>query len=119
MDIVSLLKENLGNQNVLVNEPMSKHTSFKTGGPADIFIKIDDIEKLKYVLKTSKENNIPIFILGNGTNILVRDKGIRGIVCKIDIEKFEVVENGEEIFVKVRQWKQKCYPCTEITRFRN
>ena len=102
MEIVNLLKENIEESNILVNEPMSKHTSFKVGGPADIFVKIDNIDSLKYVLNLAKKNDIPIFILGNGTNILVRDKGIRGIVCKINIEKFEIVADGEDVFVKVR-----------------
>lgn len=101
MDIVDLLKENTGNENVLIDEHMSKHTSFKTGGKADIFVKIDNIDALKYVLKLSREKNIPIFILGNGSNILVRDKGIRGIVCKINIEKFEVKEENDCVFVTV------------------
>ena len=101
MDIISLLKDNIGINNVLVNEPMSKHTTFKTGGNADIFLKVDNIFKLKYVLKISKENNIPIFILGNGSNILVRDNGIRGIVCKIEMKQLEIIEDGENQFVTV------------------
>lgn len=101
MDYIELLKEKLGTENVLLNEDMSKHTSFKTGGPADIFVKVDSIEKVKCVLKISKENNIPLFILGNGSNILVSDKGIRGIVCKINIDKFEIEEKENEVFVTV------------------
>ena len=101
MDIINLLKEKLGNENVIEQEPMSKHTSFKVGGPADIFIKIDDIEKLQYVLNIATENKIPVFILGNGSNVLVTDKGIREIVCKIELDRFEVTENGEDVFVTV------------------
>lgn len=108
MDIINLLKDSLGEENVLLNEDMSKHTSFKTGGPADIFVKINNIENLKYILKIAKENKTPIFVMGNGSNIVVRDKGIRGIVCKICIENFEIIKSGEEIYVKVRKWKQKC-----------
>lgn len=100
MDI-SLLKEKLGNQNVLENEPMSKHTSFKVGGPADIFVKVDSIKKLQYVLNIAADNKFPVFILGNGSNILATDKGIRGIVCKIELDKFEITENGEDVFVTV------------------
>lgn len=105
MDIVNLLQDYLGRENVLINEPMSKHTSFKTGGPADVFIKLDSLEKLKYVLNIARSNNIPIFILGNGSNLLARDKGIRGIVCKINLDKFEIVQKDNDIFVTVRKWK--------------
>lgn len=101
MNFENLLKENLGKENVFLNEPMSKYTSFKVGGPADFFVKIDSITSLKYVIEISKKYEIPLFILGNGSNILVRDKGIRGIVCKIEINKFEILENGEDIFVTI------------------
>lgn len=110
MDIVNNLKKYICENNILLNEPMSKHTSFKVGGPADIFVKVNNIDALRYVLKISKENDIPLFILGNGSNILVRDKGIRGIVCKIDIEEFDIVNDGEDVFVKLRKRKQSdCY----------
>ena len=101
MKVINLLKEKLGDENVIENELMSKHTSFKVGGPADIFVKIDSIEKLQYVLKVATEKNIPILFLGNGSNILVTDKGIRGIVCKIELKKLEITENGNDIFVTV------------------
>lgn len=101
MDIINVLKEQIGNESVLENEPMSKHTSFKVGGVADIFVRIKNIENLQFVLNIAKENRIDIFILGNGSNILVTDKGIRGIVCKIEFERFEVTENGEDVFVTV------------------
>ncbi len=99
MRILELLKENIGNENVKENEEMSKHTSFKTGGKADIFVKIDNVDSLKYVINLSNKHKIPIFILGNGSNILVTDKGIRGIVCQINITKFEINIQGKDIFV--------------------
>lgn len=72
------------NCNVLLNEPMSKHTSFKIGGNADAFICVNDNSSLKSLLSSIKDRNIPYFILGNGSNLLVSDKGIRGIVLKLD-----------------------------------
>lgn len=96
-----LLKELLNNENIILDEPMSKHTSFKTGGNADIFIKADTVDKLKNIIEFSKKINLPLFILGNGSNILVTDKGIRGIVCKIEIKKFEIEEKENDIFVTV------------------
>ena len=76
----------------------------KYGGAADILVKIKDLESLKYVLKVAKENEIPLFILGNGSNILVKDSGIRGIVCKIEIEKLEIKEEGKDVYVTLRGW---------------
>lgn len=80
---------------------MANHTSFKVGGNADIFLKIKNIDNLKYVLQISKEKNIPIFVFGNGSNLLVSDKGIRGIVCKIEIDKFEIKEEKEDVYVTI------------------
>lgn len=99
--IINLLEKNLGKENVRINENMSKYTSFKTGGIADIFVKIKNTGDIKCILQISKENNIPIFILGNGSNILVTDKGIRGIVCKIEINKFEIEKSEDDIFVTI------------------
>lgn len=101
MDYTELLKEKIGIENVYLNEDMSKHTSFKTGGSADVFVKVDNIKKVKYVQQISKKYSIPLFILGNGSNILVLDNGIRGIVCKIEIDKFEIEEKEDEFFVTI------------------
>lgn len=85
----------LSKDNIYINENMSKHTSIKIGGPADIFIKVKTIEELKHILEISKQENIPITIVGNGTNLLVRDKGIRGVVVQLKFEEIKV--NGTEI----------------------
>ena len=85
-----LIENNIKEENVLLNEPMSKHTSFKIGGSADIFIKAYSLEEIKSVLKISKDNNIPLFILGNGTNLLVKDEGFRGIVLQIKLEDIKI-----------------------------
>ena len=79
---------------IYINEPMSKHTSFKIGGPAEIFIKVNEIKDLQAILKISKENNAPITVIGNGSNVLVSDEGIKGIVVKIELEKLEIEEDG-------------------------
>jgi len=68
---------------VLKDEPMSKHTSFKIGGPADLFVEVSNQVQLSNMLKLLTEKNIEYFILGNGSNILVSDKGIRGCVLKL------------------------------------
>ena len=86
---------------MIKNEPMSKHISFKTGGIADYFEKAETIEDIKQTIQISKENKIPIYIMGNGTNILVTDKGIRGIVLKIDLQKIEIIEQGENVHLIV------------------
>ena len=100
-DIITLLKEKIDTKDILENEPMSKHTSFKVGGNADIFVKAHTIEQIRSVLKLSKEKDIPLFILGNGSNIIVRDKGIRGITLKIDLKKIEIEKQSDKVLVTV------------------
>lgn len=94
-ELYNKLLNEIPKDNIRLNEDMSKHTSIKIGGPADIFIKIKTLDELKFVLKIGKENNIPITIIGNGTNLLVKDKGIRGIVLQLKFEDIKI--EGEEI----------------------
>ena len=88
-------------QKIIYNEPMKNHTSFKIGGNADLFVIVKTIEELKQALFYAKQKQIPITIIGNGTNILVSDSGIRGIVIKIDIQKFDLKEENEHLEITV------------------
>ena len=85
-----LIQEGINKENIFLDEPMSKHTSFKVGGNADLFIKAYSVEEIKSVLKISKENNIPLFVLGNGTNLLVKDEGYKGIILQIKLEDIKI-----------------------------
>lgn len=96
---------------IFTNEPMSKHTSFKIGGPAEIFVKINNVEELKLIIKISKQAEVPITVVGNGSNLLVSDDGIRGIVLKIEFDKIEIEESGKLKVgsgVKLAFLAQKC-----------
>lgn len=70
-------------ENIKLDEPMKKHISFRVGGPADILVKPKTEEQLKDIIKLVKNENIPYMIIGNGSNLLVKDGGIRGVVIKI------------------------------------
>ena len=72
----------VGEDNMKTDEPMSKHSSFRVGGPAELFLEVDSVQKLQAILEVNKELKLPITVIGNGTNILVKDKGIKGIVIK-------------------------------------
>ena len=87
--------------NILYNEDMKKHTTFKIGGPAECFIKIKTKEELKEILVFARENKIPITILGNGSNILVLDGGIKGITLTIQIEYLDIKQDDEKYQVCV------------------
>lgn len=68
---------------VLVNEPLSKHTTIKIGGPADLFIEPDSVESLKKTLEIIKKHGIKWRAIGRGSNLLVSDNGIEGAVIKM------------------------------------
>ncbi len=79
-DLASFLTE----EEILLDEPMKNHTWFKIGGVADILLRPESVEKLIKVIHYVNKNNIPTFLIGNGSNLLVRDGGIRGIVIKTE-----------------------------------
>lgn len=102
MNIKEILeKSKLNKENLYYDEPMAKHTSFKIGGPADVFIKVDNIEELKETLDLSKKNQIPLTIIGNGSNLLVTDKGIRGITAKLNLKDIEIKKENNKQIIKV------------------
>ncbi len=81
--ICDLFKENIIQGKVLIDEPMKKHTSFKIGGPVDILVIPDNVDEIIESIKMCRDRGLDFRILGNGSNLLVKDKGIRGIMIKI------------------------------------
>lgn len=77
----------------ICDEPMSKHTSFCVGGPAEIFICADSEEKLREAIKCAKKFSVPVTVIGNGSNLLVSDKGIEGLTIKYTDRSVEVDGN--------------------------
>ena len=86
---------------IIFDEPMKKHTSFKIGGVADLFVKINTEEELIQSINYAKEKKIITTIIGNGSNILVTDKGIRGLVIKINIQDLKIEKKENYAFVTV------------------
>ena len=91
----------ISKEKIQYNEKMDKYTTFKIGGEAECLIKITTKEELKEVLIFANNNKIPITILGNGSNVLILDKGIKGITLIIKIEKLEIQKQENENKVKV------------------
>ncbi|ADU30848.1 UDP-N-acetylmuramate dehydrogenase [Evansella cellulosilytica] len=91
---MQLLKEKLEALQVgkiLINEPLKKHTTWKIGGPASIFIEPSSVEALQIAIEEIKKQEIPWFVIGRGSNLLVSDEGITGVVIKLgeDLAKFQ------------------------------
>ncbi|MCR5719566.1 MAG: UDP-N-acetylmuramate dehydrogenase, partial [Lachnospiraceae bacterium] len=93
--VYEALKSLVPESNLLLNEPLSRHTTFKVGGPADCFVEIEDAQQLKKVLGYLKAVGIPFFVMGNGSNILVSDKGVSGVILNLSdkISRIEVSGN--------------------------
>lgn len=110
MSIKELIEKsdlNISKEKILYNEPMKKYTTFKVGGPAECLIKIENINELKEILKFTNENNIKLTVLGNGSNVLILDKGISGITLIIKIENTEFEETEENLNSKLIGQKTK------------
>ena len=91
------LEEILSKDSIKYNEPMKKHTTMKVGGPCDCMVEPSSIEEIQKVLEYVKENNIKYYIIGNGSNLLVKDEGVHALIIKI-ANKFSGFEvNGEYI----------------------
>ena len=86
-----------GTEKVLLEEPMKRHTTFRIGGPAEIFVMPENFEEVRRILAICKEEDLPYFILGNGSNLLVSDKGYQGVVVQLDRNLGEVRVEGTEI----------------------
>ncbi len=99
-ELTDLLVAINGDEQVFLNEPLKKHTTFKIGGAADILVAPTSEIHLVETLKVIRTSNVPYFVLGNGSNVLVSDKGYRGVILKIaeNLSGYEI--QGEEVVVE-------------------
>ena len=84
------LEQIIGKENIKYNEMMSNHTSLRIGGPAEMFATISNVETLIKAVRYAKNNGINVTIIGNGTNVLVKDEGIKGLVIRYTSEEYEI-----------------------------
>ncbi|MFH1888596.1 MAG: FAD-binding protein [Candidatus Omnitrophota bacterium] len=73
---------------VKLAEPLNNYTTFKIGGPAELLVEPKDPDDLKLLLKSAKRHNLPLFVIGAGSNLLVSDKGISGVVVRLSAPYF-------------------------------
>lgn len=100
MDKYKGLEEIISKDSIRYNEPMKNHTTMQVGGPCDCLVEPSSIEEIQSILKYAKDNAIKYYVIGNGSNLLVKDKGIDALIIKIT-NKFSNIEvNGEYIKVE-------------------
>ncbi len=94
------LKDMIEESRVYVDEPMKKHTTFRVGGPADYFVVPKTKEEVKNIVALCREFDMPYYILGNGSNLLVGDKGYRGVIIQIYREMNHIQVEGDRVKVQ-------------------
>lgn len=92
-----ILKNIVSEEDILTKEYMKNHTSFKIGGSADFLVTPRTVDQIQNLIITLKKENIPVFIMGNGSNLLVSDKGIRGVVIKLSKNFSSFSISGDEV----------------------
>ena len=97
LEFYNALIQMIDKERVLLDEPMKKHTTFRVGGNADYFVMPKNTEEVKQVVALCKKEKLPYYILGNGSNLLVGDKGYRGVIVQIYREMNEIVVDGDKI----------------------
>lgn len=109
-DLSQLIDKN----KILIDEPMKNHTTFKIGGKADFLIKAEEKEDIALVYKYAIKNNIPVYIIGRASNLLVKDNGIRGIVIKNLYDNIKILnQNEEEVELEISSGTT----CTKAAKF--
>ena len=94
------LKKQLTAGTLLEREPMSKHTSFRIGGPADLFVQPANEEELWNALHLARQEKVPFFIMGNGSNLLVSDEGFRGMILHTGGMLKDISVEGDVIYAQ-------------------
>lgn len=97
--LLTNIKEIVDESRILLDEPLSRHTTFRVGGPCDIFVSINNEKEAEALIRLLSMNDTPYFIIGNGSNLLVSDDGFRGVVIELGKNFSEVTIDGERITV--------------------
>ena len=83
-EVLAGLSKIVSREDILIDEPMSRHTTFRTGGPASLFLRTEDEKQAFDAVRFLRQQGEPFFILGNGSNLLVSDKGYEGVIISLD-----------------------------------
>ena len=98
--MLTKLEELIGKGHVLYDEPMKKHTTFRVGGPARALVEPGSAEDVKSVVEFCKSEQIPYYIVGNGSNLLVSDKGYDGVIIHLFKNMSAMRIEGNKVYVR-------------------
>ena len=107
MNLYEELCSIVGEDHVLKDEPMSAHTTFRIGGPADYFVMPSEADEIGRIVELCRGADVPYYIIGNGSNLLVGDKGYRGVIIQVykNMDRIEV--QGNEIRVQAGRFSRR------------
>lgn len=97
-NVIEKFNNLLGEEKVKINEPMNRHTTFRIGGPADYFLLPSSQKEVKGIIEICREEAVPYFILGNGSNLLVSDEGYRGVILQLYRNYGDICVKGNMIY---------------------
>ena len=97
--MIEALKQIVGENSIFENENMANHTTFKCGGNASLYIAPNSTDELVKVLEVLRNEDYPYMVIGNGSNLLVKDTGYDGAIVEVDKKIGEIDVRGEEIIV--------------------
>lgn len=95
--VVKALAGFVPGENICLREPMSRHTTFRIGGEADCLIDVENTEQLEKIQRYLNRVEIPFFVIGNGSNLLVRDMGYRGVILRVGPKMGRIRVQGETL----------------------
>lgn len=96
--IINRIKEILGEENVIENEVMAPHMSMKVGGPAACFVTPENEAQVCELAALLNENQIPYYVIGNGSNVIIRDEGYNGVIINIKSKMKDVRIEGNKVY---------------------
>lgn len=99
INVIHLLEKKINCNYIIEDEMMNKHTTFKIGGPADLYVIPQSEEELVYAIEVCKKENAPYYVIGNGSNLLVTDKGFRGVIIEVYKQLSDIIVEGNRLTV--------------------
>ena len=100
MNIYEVLCKIVSEDQILKDEPMDKHTTFRAGGKADYLVMPSNEEQVRDLVLLLKKENVPYYVMGNGSNLLVRDQGFKGVIIQIARKMNQIRVEGETIYAQ-------------------
>ena len=107
--IQSLVQANFAPERIIPRASMARYTTFRVGGPADVLVNIVDTREIATALRAAKNAGVSATIIGNGSNLLVKDGGIRGLVIRIAGDCAGIRREGDTVYAKAGTYQLRIF----------